>query len=349
LIRESETRVRTILESMPVALLVVDEEGTIGAVNTQAEHMLGFSSKDIVGKHLKTMFSEHTNNGQKEFMTEVLPKAVGRSIELYARRSNGENLPVELSASQLQMSDGPRLLVTMLDVTERREIERLKQEFVNMISHDLQSPLSSIVGNLALVAAETFGPLNERGKYIVDASEKQAVRLINMINDLLLLEKMEAGGFELLISDVDTSEVLRQATEAVAEAARQRGVTVDVEKTEAMVQADGVRIIQVMTNLLSNAVKFSPEKGVVKVTVNEKPDWLEIRVTDQGRGIPPIHLQEIFEKFKQVHLSDSREKRGTGLGLPICKLIIEKHGGTIGVESEEGKGSTFWFRIPRKP
>ncbi|PWT96077.1 MAG: hypothetical protein C5B53_10360 [Candidatus Melainabacteria bacterium] len=347
-IRESEARVRMILESMPVALLVVDQEGTVGAVNTQAEHMLGFSSKDMIGKQLKTILSEQSSNGQNELSIEVLVKAVGRSIEVYARRNDGENLPVELSASQLQMREGPRLLVTMLDVTERHQIERLKREFVNMISHDLKTPLTSIVGNLALVGANAFGELSERGKHIVNTSEKQAVRLIDLINDLLLLEKMEAGGFELHIAKTDLADVIEQSIEAVRETARARSITIEGPKTDATVYADGMRLVQVLVNLLSNAIKFSPDNGVVKVLVEEKEDSTEVKVVDQGRGIPLAHRQNIFEKFKQVHLSDSREKGGTGLGLPICKLIIEKHGGTIGVESEEQMGSTFWFSIPTK-
>jgi PAS domain S-box-containing protein len=349
LIKQSEARVRLILESMPVALLIVNPSGTIEAINLRTEEMLGYSAGDIVKTHLKSLFPDLANEGEEAFLKNIVDKASGRSTELYARKKNGDNLPVELSLTNLQMRDGPRLLVTMLDVTERHQIARLKQEFVNMISHDLKTPLTSIVGNLALVAADAFGPLSERGKYIVDTSEKQAIRLINMINDLLLLEKIEAGGFELQFAPTDLSDIFDQAIEAVAPTARENGVVIEPAKTDAHVRADGMRLLQVIINLLSNAIKFSPPQGVVKLSVEETPDWLEVKVADQGRGIPSQYRAAIFDKFKQVELSDSREKGGTGLGLPICKLIVEKHGGTIGVESEEGKGSTFWFRIPKTP
>jgi PAS domain S-box-containing protein len=349
LIKQGEARVRLVLQSMPVGLIIIDEAGSIESINERTEQMLGYSSSDLVGKNLATLFLDQTKSDPESFIEELKQKALVRSMEFDARRSSGEALPVELSISKLQMREGPRLLTTILDITDRREIERLKQEFVNMISHDLKTPLTSIVGILALVAADAFGPLTERGKYLVDTSEKQAVRLIDMINDLLLLEKMEAGGFELHVNTTDVSDVLRQALEAVAETARQRSVVIEAEKTEAMVQADGARIVQVLTNLLSNAVKFSPEKGIVKVAVDEKPDSVEIRVTDQGRGIPTEYQRAVFEKFKQVEIADSLEKGGTGLGLPICKLIVEKHGGTIGVDSVEGKGSNFWFRLPKAP
>jgi PAS domain S-box-containing protein len=347
LIKESEARVRLILESMPVALLVTDPEGKIEAVNIRTEQMLGYSSGNLVGNYLNKLLSEPSGNGQGASVDQIFKPAFGRQIEAYARRNSGENLPVELSSSQLQMRDGPRLLVTMLDVTERHEIERLKKEFVNMISHDLKTPLTSIVGNLALVSAEAFGPLTERGKHMVSTSEKQAERLISLINDLLLLEKMEAGGFELHVTRTDLAEILEQSKEAAVEAARERSIVIEIPETETHVYADSMRLIQVMVNLLSNAIKFSPDRGVVKVLVEEEGEAVKVQVIDQGRGIPLEHRKAIFEKFKQVELSDSREKGGTGLGLPICKLIIEKHGGTIGVESEEGIGSTFWFRIPK--
>jgi PAS domain S-box-containing protein len=349
LIKQSEARVRSILESMPVALLVTDPEGKIEAVNLRTEQMLGYASTDLVGKYLNKLLLEGSGNGQGASADQILKPASGRPIEAYARRNSGENLPVELSSSQLQMREGPRLLVTMLDVTERHEIERLKKEFVNMISHDLKTPLTSIVGNLALVSAEAFGPLTERGKHMVNTSEKQAERLISLINDLLLLEKMEAGGFELHVTRTDLAEILEQSKEAVVEAARERSIVIETPETEAEVYADSMRLIQVMVNLLSNAIKFSPDRGVVKVLVEEDEEAVKVQVIDQGRGIPLEHRKVIFEKFKQVELSDSREKGGTGLGLPICKLIIEKHGGSIGVDSEEGKGSTFWFQIPKRP
>jgi signal transduction histidine kinase len=226
------------------------------------------------------------------------------------------------------------------------EVQRLKQDFVNMISHDLKTPLTSIVGNLALVSADAFGPLSERGKHIVSTSEKQAARLVSLINDLLLLEKIEAGGFELHLTKTELSDIVSEAIDAVSQTANQRSITIETQNTEAQIVADAMRLEQVLINLLSNAIKFSPDHSVIKVLVEETPEALEVKVVDQGRGVPAAHRKDIFEKFKQVEASDSREKGGTGLGLPICKLIIEKHGGTIGVDSEEGKGSTFWFRIP---
>ena len=227
------------------------------------------------------------------------------------------------------------------------EVERLKQEFVAMISHDLKTPISSVISTLGLVNAEAFGPISDRGKSMVRRSEKVLARLVNMLNDLLLIEKLEAGRFELQLSETDLRDVLHESIEAVQHIAAARSISIEAPDTEAHAYADGARLVQVLVNLLSNAIKFSPEQSVVKVSVQESPEWIELRVTDQGRGVPVELRSTIFERFRQVDVGDAREKGGTGLGLPICKLIVEEHGGSIGVEGTNGNGSIFWFRIPR--
>jgi PAS domain S-box-containing protein len=347
LLKQSESRVRLILETMPVGLVIIDEQGIIETVNSSTEQMLGYKTSDLAGKNLATLFSDYSHNGHNGF-PKLLDQASHHAVELDANRNNGEKLPVELSINRLQMREGPRLLTTMLDITERREIERLKQEFVAMVSHDIKSPLSSVISTLGLVNADAFGSISQRGKTIVARSEKEVVRLITMLNDLLLLEKIEAGKFELQPSLLELRDVLHESVEAVQHAAADRSIAIEVPDTNAHVYADGARLVQVLVNLLSNAIKFSPQNGVIKVSAQDTPEWLEVKVADQGRGIPSAYQKSIFEKFKQVEASDSREKGGTGLGLPICKMIIEGHGGTVGVDSEEGQGSTFWFRIPKQ-
>jgi signal transduction histidine kinase len=227
------------------------------------------------------------------------------------------------------------------------EVERLKQEFVAMISHDLKTPISSVISTLGLVNADAFGPVSEKGKSMVKRSERELARLVNMLNDLLLVERLESGRFELQLADLELRDVLHESVEAVQQSANARSITITSPDTNVHVYADGARLVQVMINLLTNAIKFSPPHTTVNVSVEELPDAIELHVADEGRGVPEELHAAIFERFKQVAISDSSEKGGTGLGLPICKLIIEEHGGSIGVKSNNGKGSTFWFRIPR--
>ena len=236
---------------------------------------------------------------------------------------------------------------TVLEQTVERlkEVERLKQEFLSTVSHELRTPLTSIRGSLGLLASGAVGALSDEVVEIVAIAERNAVRLMALINDILDLERLETGKIELQFGPVPVESILRRAVESLATFGQKHGVTVEVPEVSSMIWADADRIVQVLVNLLSNAVKFSPPGGVVTISVQPREGWIEFRVTDRGRGVPAAYHRTIFERFRQVETSDAREKGGTGLGLAICKSIIEQHGGTIGVESEEGGGSSFWFRV----
>jgi signal transduction histidine kinase len=166
-----------------------------------------------------------------------------------------------------------------------------------------------------------------------------------LINDILDLDRLETGDIELQFAQVPIESILRRAMESLATFGRKHGVTVEAPEVSSTIWADPDRIVQVLVNLLSNAVKFSPPGGVVTISVAAQENWVEFRVTDRGRGVPVAHRQTIFERFRQVEISDAREKGGAGMGLAICKSIIERHGGSMGVESEEAGGSSFWFLV----
>ena len=170
-------------------------------------------------------------------------------------------------------------------------------------------------------------------------------RLIRLINDLLDIEKMETGKLDMTFANTDLYSIFDKSIGSIADFAASRQVEVSVEPTKLSVQADADRLVQVMVNLLSNAIKFSPSESTVKITACRDDQWVEISVSDQGRGIPIEHLKTIFERFQQVKSSEAQTESGSGLGLTICKSIIEQHGGAIGVESELGKGSSFWFKV----
>jgi signal transduction histidine kinase len=237
-----------------------------------------------------------------------------------------------------------------LDAARQRdkEIERMKQEFVSMISHDLRTPLTSIQLFLGMLAKGKYGALNESGAKKADMADRNAVRLIGLINDLLDVEKMESGQLTLARSIVTVGGIIERSVDSVRAVAEQKGIQIKVETLEDLsVDADADRLVQVLVNLLGNAVKFSPDGAAITVKVAEVDSHVEISVIDFGRGIPEELKQTIFERFKQADASDATEKKGTGLGLAICKAIVEQHGGTIGVESELGKGSRFWFSLPK--
>jgi signal transduction histidine kinase len=279
-------------------------------------------------------------------MEGVFQKSLNRVGEFDALKRIGEDFPIEMSLSELETAEGKRYLANILDVSERREVERLKKEFVSTVSHELRTPLTSIRGSLTLLNVGALGALPDQAKKVVGIAERNTIRLITLINDILDIEKLEAGKLDMVFDMIPLSNVLERSDQAVRAFAEQNGIRLEITPTAASVYADGDRLVQVLVNLISNAVKFSPKGAAVTITVEEIPNWVEVKVIDRGRGIPPKYKGLLFQRFQQVEASDSRKKGGTGLGLAICKGIIEAHSGNIGVESEEGKGSVFWFRIP---
>jgi signal transduction histidine kinase len=229
-----------------------------------------------------------------------------------------------------------------------KEVEQMKQEFVSMISHDLRVPLTTVKGFLELLSDGAYGSLTEQGQQRTELAERNITRLIALINELLDMEKMESGKLELVQETIPLSPVVSRSLDSVRGLAEEHHVTLLVGKVDCNIYADSKRIEQVLVNLLSNALKFSPENSTITVSATSDEQWAEVSVRDEGRGIAAKYHDAVFQRFRQVLPSDS-DKGGSGLGLAICKAIIEQHEGKIGILSQEGKGSTFWFRLPAKP
>lgn len=346
-LRDSEARVRLMIESMPVGLIIIDENGYIEKTNIKSEQMFGHRNEKMLKEHLSMLFDEKEGKDPQQFIQSLKEKFIGKVGELQARKSNGESFPVEISLNQFQSENERKLLTIVIDATERHEIERMKQEFVAMVSHDLKSPLTSIQGTFAMLHTGRYGTLNEQGMNSVVRAEAEIDRLVDLINSLLDMEKMQAGKLQMDKEVVSIDSVVSRAIDAVAQLAEKSAIKIEFNRNSLEALADGPKLVQVIVNLLSNAIKFSPRESTIKIECEEITDWLEIRVIDQGRGIPESHKERIFERFEQVRSSDRTTKGGTGLGLAICKAIIEGHQGQIAVESNPEEGATFWFRIPQ--
>jgi signal transduction histidine kinase len=275
------------------------------------------------------------------------------SYEIQQRyfHKKGHLVWVLLNQSLVQASDGqPLYLIAQIqDVTARREIEQIKTEFISLVSHELRTPLTAIRGSLGLLTSGALRNYPERTQRMIEIASIDTERLVQLVNDILDLERLESGQVTLMKQPCDALGLLTQSVNVVRSEADKAGMTIAVMPTTAQVWASSDHIIQVLTNLLRNAIKFSLPNSRVTMTaelIQAEPAYVLFRVYDQGCGIPSDQLETIFGRFQQADSSDSRQEGGTGLGLAICRSIIQQHWGRIWAESNCDCGSTFCFTLP---
>jgi len=297
---------------------------------------------------------------------------MGQGLTLSARRRDGSELPVEISLSPIRVGDSFSVMAIIRDVTERRvfehEIQRanrelaqrnrevenanqLKSEFLASMSHELRTPLHTIIGFTELLKEESQGPLNDPQKRFAGHVYRDSVPLLELINDILDLSKIEANQMELQIESFDACDVVVEALQGITPAAEAKALSVEGRfAAPVFVMADRLRFREIASNLLSNAVKFTPKGGSVRVDISvQTPDIVSISVADTGIGIAPADQEVVFDRFRQVGSATSGVREGTGLGLAIVKRLVEMHGGTMAVQSSPGQGSIFTFTMPLDP
>jgi PAS domain S-box-containing protein len=344
LLEESEHRIRQIFEDMPVGLIMANRLGIIEMSNPTLNTMYGAENEaELIGKHIQVILSELIRSVGAPDYHALLNKLTDSVLW----RKSGGSVPVNVSARELSMGDDKKYLLVLLDTSERERLDQLKREFFAMVSHDLRSPLTSLLHMLDSLEAGHLGELNPRGSADVERNQREISRLIKLVDELLDIEKMKSGKFVIEAEFCRVDAIMDPSIAALEHFAKRRDIEIVYAKNDLMVYADSSLLIRVLVNLLSNAVKFSPSKSVINISVIEKDGQFEFSVKDAGRGVPAEFRQRIFEQYEQVEKSDATAKGGTGLGLPICKMIVEQHGGRIWVESSNGNGSEFKFSIPR--
>jgi signal transduction histidine kinase len=239
------------------------------------------------------------------------------------------------------------LSTIMRDLSEWKKLDRMKNEFVSTVSHELRTPLTSIRGALGLLEAGVTGALSDKGIDLVHVARENCERLIRLINDMLDLDKIEAGVLSLDLVDLAPADVVQATLDGIAGMAVVYGIRLEqVVASTPMIRVDRDRIVQVLTNLVSNAIKFSPTGSAVSVAVTATNDRVRFAVENPGQGIPTADREKLFRRFQQLDGADNRQRGGTGLGLAIAKAIVEQHEGRIGFESEPGVRTTFWVDLP---
>jgi len=343
------------LESVADGIYGVDPAGRVTFVNAAGARTLGAHPADLVGRDAHATFHAPAEDGtpypaEHCYITEAVRDGVTSTAEqdVY-RRLDGKDVPVEVTASPLREGAGIRgAVVVFRDITERREVERIKDEFVSVVSHELRTPLTSIRGALGLLDGGVLAGSPEQASRMVRIALTSSERLSRLVDDILDIERMDAGTTPLDLAEHPVDSLVATAVDQVSILADEAGIVLEPAAGPEHVRADGERIVQTLTNLLSNAVKFSPRGSTVRVTAAPVGDLVELRVDDEGRGIPPDKLEAVFRRFEQVDASDARERGGTGLGLAIARSVVERHGGRVWAVSEgEGRGTSFRLTLRR--
>jgi PAS domain S-box-containing protein len=319
-------------------------------VNQGALKLLGYEREELLGLHLFDLVPDMT---AEVFRAQMAPLLYGEcatmTYETGLRNKQGSVLSVEVFLQYLAIQgQAPRFVAIARDITERKRVERMKSEFVSTVSHELRTPLTSITGALGLVVGGALGEVAPQVRQMLDLANKNSQRLAHLINDLLDMEKLAAGKMQFDMRDQPLMPLVEHALESTRAYATQHQVqfVLNERLDGAQANVDGGRLQQVLTNFLSNAAKFSPAGAQVEVRVNGQPGGrVRVEVRDHGPGIPAQFRDRIFQKFSQADSSDTRQKGGTGLGLAISKELIERMRGSVGFESEEGRGSCFYFEL----
>ncbi len=342
-LERSERRLRTLVESIPIGLLVTSQEGRIEVTNKGGLTLFNCTIDDLVGKPLNAVFTANSGATLEPDEGSVQPK------EATANRPNGSHFPSELVVRSFDDESGGHWLVLFQDVSARQELERTKEEFVSMLTHDLRTPLTSIQAYVSMIEDGIYDSDLVAMKQRAGDVGEDADRLIEIISTLLDVYKLEAGRLEMFFDIVPVATIIKRSIQSVISAAQQRKIVIEVPAIDKSlyVNADENYIIQVLVNLLSNAIKFSDAETSVLIGVEPNDEQVKVTVSDNGPGIDSELMPRLFNRFEQAKSTGVRSNSGSGLGLAFARAIVEQHGGAIGVDSA-GKGSRFWFTLSRR-
>ena len=318
--------------------------------NQAAKNQIGRSDEDFYNLTPADIDSEYNEiEFRKRLQRMILGVEKATTYDTVHRNIRGEYGPVEVNLQYIEpIGEKPRFVGILRDLTKRKVAEKAKSEFISTVSHELRTPLTTIKGALGLIKAGALDDSPDKLQSMIKVAYANSDRLTALINDILDIEKIDAGKMNFQMQSTDIDALLRDAVEANEVYGSQYGIRfIYVGSNEPLfVDGNKDRLMQVMDNLLSNAAKFSERGGQVEVSVSRQDEGIRISVKDYGCGIPEEARATIFDRFTQADSSDQRAKGGTGLGLSIVKTIIEKHGGSVGFTSEVDKGTTFYFDFP---
>jgi PAS domain S-box-containing protein len=373
-VEASARRLEQIIETSAEAFVAIDAGGQITGWNAAAEQMFGLPRARALGQPLAETIvppslREAHRAGLARFLATGERRVIGKRIEIVAWRPDIGEFPVELAIWALPEGDRWSFNAFLHDIRDRRRgeaalreayeheranaerlraLDQAKDDFVATVSHELRTPLTSLSGYLELLLEGDAGVLSEQQRRMLETMAKGAGRLRSLIEDLLLINQMDAGSLRLDLEPTALAGVVRRAAESVAGLAEARDQRIDVDAGPDLgtVLADAAHLERAIRGLVSNAVKFSPDGAVVRVCARRVDGAVEVAVTDEGVGIDEEDLPHLFDRFFRTSQATTAAVQGAGLGLTISRRIVEEHGGTIVVSSKPSQGSTFTVRLP---
>ncbi len=360
-------RYQQILETAPDAMVIVESDGTMAFVNRQTEKLFGYARADLLGKHLDVLIpsrfhrTHHGHVGRYFSRSETRP--MGSGLELFGQRADGTEIPIEVSLSPVQTAEGMLVSAAIRDITNRKHLEAelreaqaaaeagsaAKSEFLSSMSHELRTPLNAILGFAQLLHRDKKEPLSERHRDRAAHILKGGEHLLRLIDDILDLSRIEAGGISTSAETVHIAEALETARATLEPLAARDGITLAISPLPAdieTVNADRTRFVQILMNLGSNAIKYNRPNGKVTFSVTYGATGnIRVSVTDTGIGIASENQTKLFQPFQRAG-QETGPIEGTGIGLVITRRLAELMGGSVGFVSVEGVGSTFWVEVP---
>jgi PAS domain S-box-containing protein len=343
-LREANKKERAIFENARDVIFSIDKNRKFNDINRASFQIFGYEANELVGTYFVDLVAPEDVTRTLEHIEDIKANADRKPLEIRMHKKDGELLDALLSAQWSPEEE--TMFCVVHDISDRRQVEKLRQEVVAMVTHDLRTPLATLKNILEFVESGKFGKLDGQGDEYLAMADRSVRRMITLTNDLLDVEKIRSGRMKIDLVETPVSDLFEECKSALSPLAEHLGVTLVFEGSTTVVPVDRATIGRVLENLVANALKFSPSGAVVHVFAVPFGNEVHISVADQGPGIPKDRLETIFERFQKLEGARPRTAEGSGLGLAICKEFVDLHGGRIWAENEAGKGSTFSFTLP---
>jgi PAS domain S-box-containing protein len=347
-LRQSEATYRTLVESSPDGVLSIDAEAHVIDCNGGVCRLLGYSREEVKGRCFEELLGGVLPDVLNDYLSQLTPERGLIETEFELKRRDGQKVPVWAKVVGIRGEDGnlTRILVYVRDIAERKKLEQLKDEFIGLVSHELRSPLTVIMGSVNTALSEGERLSREEMRQLLQDAAYETESLSHILGNLLELSRAQADHLYLTVEPVNVRTVVRNVVDRIRHQSATHRFVIDLPKNLPIVQADELRLERILHNLLENAVKYSPNGGVIRIFAKMEEERLVIGVSDQGIGISLHDQAKLFAPFSRLEDQRLTGVKGAGLGLLVCRRLVEAHGGRIWVESEPGRGSTFYFTLP---